>query len=326
MPKVTVVVPVYRVENYLSRCLDSLLTQSISDYEVICVNDCSPDHCQEILEGYQARYPQKVRLLENQENLGQGRSRERGICEAQGDYLMFVDSDDYVREDYIETYLRYMEQSPVDVLIGGYTRDVDGKKKEHRVTDSIWSILSYTIGCAKMYRTSFLREHQIGFSDARRGEDIYFSMELFYYGASYAVIDYCGYCYYLNRASTTGAMNYEDGFERHVADMFDGFLASHDLSRLPEERQRAIEYHYIANMVNALVTYGHGCGIANMREKYDFWMRDMQKKFPDYRHNPYVGIFRPKGQSAKIRLGVGIVMGLMRMRLARPLLYAISLI
>ena len=112
MPKVTVIVPVYNVEAYLARCLDSIVDQSCEDYEIICIDDCSPDNSGEILKEYESRYPQKLTVLVNEQNMGLGRTRERGIRHAKGDYILFVDSDDYVRKDYVETYLQEMETYP----------------------------------------------------------------------------------------------------------------------------------------------------------------------------------------------------------------------
>ena len=85
-----------------------------------------------------------------------------------------------------------------------------------------------------------------------------------------------------------------------------------------------IEYTYVANMVNALITYGHGCHPAKMKKKYQFWLGDMKQKFPDYKRNPYNGIFKPKGQSSKIRLGVGVTMLLHRVHLDTLMFWIIS--
>lgn len=326
MPKVSVIVPVYNVEQYLRRCIDSILQQSYQDFELICINDCSPDGSQEILEEYRTNYPNKVKILKNDVNLGLGKTRERGMELAQGEYLMFIDSDDYIKEDYIQVYCRHMEEKDLDVVIGGYIRDFGGKLKKHKVSDSVWSVVTYPIACAKMYKRSFLLQHNLEFSTIRCGEDIYFSMLAFYYGASYRAINYAGYYYYLNPESITGSMNYEKNHERFVSEIFSEFMGKYDLKRLPEEKYRVIEYDYIANMINALLTYGRGGGIARMKEKYAFWMQDMKEKFPGYKRNPYVGIFKPKGQTLKIRLGVGIIMGLKKIKLDKPLLYLVSVL
>lgn len=325
MPKVSVIIPIYNVEKYLERCLNSILHQTYTDYEVICINDCSPDKCDEILERFQNKYSSVLQVLQNKENIGQGKSRERGIRHAGGEYLLFIDSDDYVRKNYIETYVSTMEKNPSDVIIGGYIRDIGGKLREHKVSDSVWSTITYAIACAKMFRKSFLLDNGLGFSDIRCGEDIYFSLSLFFAGASYRVIDYCGYYYYFNRNSTTGSMNYEKNHEQFIARIFDYFLERHDITKIPPERRRVIEYTYIANMLNALITYGRGARPKRMKQKYEFVMKDMKEKFPDYKHNPYIGLFKPKGQTAKIRMGVGLTMLLHKMGLDRLIFYLISL-
>ncbi|MEU6657771.1 bifunctional glycosyltransferase family 2 protein/CDP-glycerol:glycerophosphate glycerophosphotransferase [Streptomyces sp. NPDC046821] len=93
MPRFSVIVPVYRVQGYLRECLDSVLTQSCTDVEVIAVDDCSPDHCGAILDEYAAR-DSRVRAVHLPENVGLGRARNAGVTHATGDYLLFLDSDD----------------------------------------------------------------------------------------------------------------------------------------------------------------------------------------------------------------------------------------
>ena len=325
MPKVTIIIPVYNVEKYLERCLDSILNQTFNDYEVICVNDCSPDNSAEILNEYAKKY-EHIRILSNDKNLGLGRTREKGIKEARSEYIMLIDSDDYVSPDYIETYYNEMENdSNLDAVIGGYIRDVDGKKKKYIPIDSVWSSVTYTIACAKMYRKDFITENKLTFTDVRMGEDIFFSLSTFYCGMKYKIINYSGYYYYFNRKSITGSMNYSKNHEMFISDIFDRFMEKYDISLLDENRYRIIEYDYIANMVNALVVYGRGAGITRMREKREFVLLDLSRKFPDYKNNPYVGIFKPRGQTRKIRLGVGIIMKGSKFGLDRIVLALVSL-
>lgn len=326
MSKVTIIVPVYNVENYLRRCLDSILKQSYSDFDIICINDCSPDHCDEILDDYAGCFPEKLKVLKNEKNIGLGRTRERGIRHASGEYLMFIDSDDYIREDFVQSYVEEMEKYRCDIVIGGYIRDVDGNFKVHKVSDSVWSLVTYPIACAKMFRKEFLLENKLEFSNVKCGEDIYFSLCAFSCGAACRVIDYAGYYYYFNRASITGSLNYTKEHEKMIAYIFDSFMRKYDLHTMSKEKQDIIEYTYIANMMNALINYGHGGKIKCMKKKYEFFINDMSNRFPDYKRNPHVGILKPKGQSLKIRLGVGIPMKLHKIGLDRMLFYMISLI
>lgn len=325
MAKVSIIIPVYNVEKYLARCLDSVMAQDYGDYEVICVNDCTPDSCDKILEEYKTRYPEKIQVFKNSENMGQGRSRIYGLNNSTGKYIMFVDSDDYVRQDYVRTFVSAIEQEKCEVVVGGYVRDVDGKYKEHPIQDSLWSLITYPVPVGKIYTREFLVDNDIHFTHVRKGEDIFFSLNIFYYVKHYKVIDYCGYYYYLNRNSTTTSMNYDNDFEEVVGKMFKLFMEKCDINLISKDKRDMIEYTYLANMINALIVYGHGCKIKRMRKKYEFYLADVTRCFPLYKENQYIGILKPKGQTLKIRLGVGVVMYLSKIHLDKLLFYMISL-
>lgn len=98
-PLVSIIVPVYKVEPYLTRCLDSLCRQSLSDIEILLIDDASPDRCGEICDAYAAKDP-RFRVIHNENNRGLSVARNIGIEHATADYLMFVDSDDCVHEDF----------------------------------------------------------------------------------------------------------------------------------------------------------------------------------------------------------------------------------
>lgn len=326
MVKVSVIVPVYNVEKYLRRCLDSIMKQTYTDFEVICVNDCSQDNSQEILEEYQNKYPDKIRLCINEKNLGLGRSRERGIAISKGDYLLFIDSDDFVKTDYIATYMNEMEEHPCDIVVAGHIKATEEKERVYNVSDSDWSIVTYAIACTKLFRKSFITDNHLEFTDIRCGEDIYFSLSLFYHDVKYRVLDYAGYYYWFNQNSITGSMSWEKKHECFIANIFERYLENYNLSKISIEKQYIIEYAYISNMLNALITFGHGCGLKNMKDKYNFFINDLKQKFPNYKKNPYLRPFRAKGQSKKISVAVEVFLLFNRMYLDKVLFYIVSLV
>ncbi len=119
MPKISVIVPVYRSEKYLSACLDSVLTQTFTDFELICINDGSPDKCLSILARYQERDSRVVVL--DQENMGQSEARNVGIQNARGEYLFFVDSDDcLLHPRALEVILRVAEETDAPITVSNY--------------------------------------------------------------------------------------------------------------------------------------------------------------------------------------------------------------
>ncbi|HEY2949976.1 MAG TPA: bifunctional glycosyltransferase family 2 protein/CDP-glycerol:glycerophosphate glycerophosphotransferase [Micromonosporaceae bacterium] len=121
MTLLSIVLPVYRVEGYLRECLDSILGQSFTDVEVIAVDDRSPDHSGEILAEYAARDP-RLTVVSLTENVGLGRARNAGLDRATGEYVWFVDSDDWLARGALAAVARRLEATDADVLIFDHTR------------------------------------------------------------------------------------------------------------------------------------------------------------------------------------------------------------
>ncbi|SIR07681.1 Glycosyltransferase involved in cell wall bisynthesis [Chryseobacterium indoltheticum] len=115
-PKVSVIVPVYNVEHYLAKCLDSLVNQSLQKIEIIVVNDGSKDGSENIIQQYSAKYPDKIKSFAK-ENGGLSDARNFGINKATGDYIGFVDSDDYVSETMFEEMLNLAEKHDAEMVI-----------------------------------------------------------------------------------------------------------------------------------------------------------------------------------------------------------------
>lgn len=109
MPKISIIIPIYNVEKYLNRCLDSVIGQSFSDFEAICINDGSTDTSLQILQDY-AFKDARIKII-TQENQGQSVARNKGLDIAIGDYIYFVDSDDFIHKQSLEILLNVIERS-----------------------------------------------------------------------------------------------------------------------------------------------------------------------------------------------------------------------
>ena len=112
--KLSIIVPVYGVANYLCKCVDSLLVQDIEDYEIILVDDGSPDECPQICDEYAEKYT-NIKAI-HQENMGLSEARNTGTRAAQGDYIMYVDSDDYLEPNVLGALMEQVERDQLDVL------------------------------------------------------------------------------------------------------------------------------------------------------------------------------------------------------------------
>lgn len=167
IPKVSIIVPVYNVEKYLEKCLDSLVKQSLDSYEIIVVNDGSPDGSQAIIDRYAAAYPQIISAYQK-ENGGLGDARNYGIERAKGEYVGFVDSDDWVDAKMFESMYNFAKKENHDVVICDFVEINDGWEKGHvsagyRGDMMHWPIEKYMFlmnsinpatACNKIYRRS----------------------------------------------------------------------------------------------------------------------------------------------------------------------------
>lgn len=126
MPRFSIIVPVYKVEAYLAKCIDSVLAQRCQDFELLLVDDGSPDGCGAICDEYAARAPEKIRVF-HQENGGAGAARNLGIAQAQGDYLLFVDGDDSLSDDLLSDLSDAMAHTDADLYLFGAFVEENGK-------------------------------------------------------------------------------------------------------------------------------------------------------------------------------------------------------
>ena len=122
--KLSIIIPCYRVEKYLARCLDSLLAQTIEGIELVCINDGSDDSCPEILKEYGERYPDRF-LIINKENEGVWKARKDGIAAAHGKYIGFIDPDDHVHKDYAQKLYQAALDHDADAACCGFERIED---------------------------------------------------------------------------------------------------------------------------------------------------------------------------------------------------------
>ena len=129
-PKVSVIIPVYNVERFLAQCLDSVITQTCKEIEIICVEDCSTDRSKEILKNYAAR-DFRIRVIWHEKNLGLLKTRKDGVVVAKGQYIMFVDSDDTLEPNACETAYAAIEKNRTDAVeFGVHVVEPSGKERQ----------------------------------------------------------------------------------------------------------------------------------------------------------------------------------------------------
>ncbi|HFI0401457.1 TPA: glycosyltransferase family 2 protein [Streptococcus suis] len=202
---ISIIVPVYNAEKSIDTCVSSILEQSYENFELILINDGSSDSSLSIVEQYNS--DSRVRIIDK-ENEGASETRNRGIREAKGDYLLFIDSDDYIDRDYVECLYKEIEQSEFDMVISGI-RMVDSTGRELNrfcLNDSPWSKYMITSPCTRIIRRKFILDNDLFFIDYTM-EDIHFNAVFFSRTDRVRVIPYIGYNYLMNPESTTHTLH-----------------------------------------------------------------------------------------------------------------------
>lgn len=217
MPKISVIVPVYNMEKYLKRCIDSILLQSFSDFEIILVNDGSKDASGDICDSY-ALSDSRIRVI-HKENGGVSAARNAALDIASGEYITFCDSDDYLEKDCLETLYKNIEEKSVDVVSYNFNVICDksimlANFPEHpacvKYFASVWDNIMYLIFdilssgkagweiCTRIFKKSIIIENNIRFCKTcnNYAEDMVFVLEYTLRCRGICVLDYKGYNYF----------------------------------------------------------------------------------------------------------------------------------
>ena len=181
MPKVSVIIPVFNTEKYLRKCLDSVCNQTLSDIEIICIDDCSTDDSLNILKEY-ALKDNRIKLIEFKENKGVSVARNTGISEACGEYIGFVDSDDFIDLDFYEKLYSVATNNNADCAKGNIYNYCNGELELtsfYDINDKIKSNkIEFLYGfTSAVYKTNYIKQNKIYFPNyLTHFEDPYFSI------------------------------------------------------------------------------------------------------------------------------------------------------
>lgn len=214
MVKISVIVPVYNVEPYLPQCLDSLIEQTFNDIEIICVNDGSTDGSLDVLNHYAAK-DSRIKVIDKP-NGGVSSARNCGLDAAQGEYVSFVDGDDWLKRNAYEEIISAVDKRNVDMAVFGYYEYLDGnltetgaKKvlkrfEEEKIPFEKLVLYFCNSICDKIYRRDFLQKNHLRFHEHLIiAEDGFFNLQCVFKQPAIQAIGQSYYCYRLFRQGST---------------------------------------------------------------------------------------------------------------------------
>lgn len=299
--KLSIVVPVYNMaqDNKLRFCLDSLVNQTIADYEIIAVDDASTDESLEILKQYESNYPWKFKAVQSYENAKQGGARNKGIELARGKWIGFVDSDDWVAPDMYEKLLRKAEQTGADVvgcdysLVTEHTMNV-GKLMANNTMDQTGElgveqykklVINPGSMVIKVYLKSVIDENGLRFPENTFYEDNCASPIWMLHFTHFERVEEPLYYYYQHDMSTV----HEISEEKCKARLLMGKQLVDEARRYGFYKLYRQEFEFAFSKLyymNTLYTYMLGV----KRPKCEFLKQmaeGIRKEFPDFQMNPY---------------------------------------
>lgn len=299
--KLSIIVPVYNMaaEKKLEYCLDSLVGQTVTDYEIIAVDDCSTDESWEILQSYEKRFPEKFHAVHLAVNRHQGGAKNAGLKMAQGEWIGFIDSDDWITPDMYERLIGKAEETGADLagcdycLTSEHSMKVgqvvhNNKKSQTGILDDGKRrslILDGGSLVVKIFRRSMILRHELWFPENIFYEDNALGNSYLVLAEHFEYIEEPLYYYYQHEASTVHTISEKRCEDRCEAGrlMLEEARRHDFLDRFRPE----LEYSFtLLFYVNTLFTYMAGV----KRTKYRFIKKlgeEMRCTFPDFQVNKY---------------------------------------
>ena len=230
LPKISIIVPVYNTEKYLRRCLDSIAAQTFTDWECICVDDGSPDASGAMLDAY-ARRDARFCVI-HQENGGVSRARNTALDAARGEYVGFVDSDDWIESEMISTLYDTAIEHEADAVVSGYKWFSPNGKIEEIAPKFGWMdmpkdfVMEWQGPCAKLFKRTILHKENIRFPEGiTLAEDLFFTFQVFFRTQKVFGINKAFYSYFWNENSATHTITIQKiGEERTVLQKIENTL------------------------------------------------------------------------------------------------------
>lgn len=291
----SVIIPVYNVKNYLEKCIDSVLAQDLDDTEIILVDDGSTDgESGQICDRYAQNHPEQIHVI-HQENGGLGAARNTGIEHASGDYLLFLDSDDYILPGLLERMREVLSKNACEIIDFGFIVDQDGRVKETHageigvqepftLQEHPEMLLVLPAAWRRLYKRDLFLRSGIRYPSRVWYEDIRTTLKLFAEAESIISIPEAYYGYGVREGSITRNKNVSRNAE--ILDAFDDLEAWFSSKGLWEKYYRelsrlAVDHILLAGSVRVLRT-------DPKNELLETFQQYMQNHFPDYMDTPYL--------------------------------------
>lgn len=283
MKKISVIIPVYNTEKFIKKCLNSILGESV-EKEIIIINDGSTDNSLKIISDMALEH--KEIIVIDQENHGQGYARNVGINKAQGKYLCFIDSDDYINPGSLDKAIEIAEKDKKDILYWNIDWIYENNDIKHQPifskvydkVDDIGYLLSDPSPCNKLFRKDLFKKNNLEFPTDCIYEDFALIPSLVKYTKNIGYTNEITYNYLQRNSSTMNQVKYNPKMMNIIV------AYNHLYNALYPEYKEELEYIAINQLIYfrtfELLKY-------NRHKEIKECLEEVNKKFPDWKHNKY---------------------------------------
>jgi len=317
---VSIIIPVYNAEQTIIRCLESILSNTYHEYEIIAINDGSRDGSWDILNTFSEKYPEKIKIF-NQINQGVAKTRNSGIRYATGEYIMFIDCDDDIENDYIEKFVTKIQADNADIIIGGYKRTTSEKVLfEMQLQNTLWSRYMIMAPWSKIYRREFIVKNHLEFLDNNIGEDVYFNMQAIHLTDRIPFIAYSGYHWFYNEVSISNTHQKTLQKKMNVQILLDACYKKLDEQQCLKKEE--VEFYFIRYIVWYILFAGRNSCSAEIIKECAVLFSWLQNHFPKFLQNKNISFFLPKGETLRNRIVIVFFLLLYRWKIL-PVFFAV---
>lgn len=286
MPKVSIIVPIYNVEKYLERCINSLIGQTLDDIQIILVNDGSTDSSGEIAKEYAIKHQDKIMYLEK-ENGGLSDARNYGLPYATGEYIAFLDSDDYIDKEAYKAMYDKAKQENADYLECDFIWEYPNKLKEDKRVDykNKKEMLAFVrvVAWNKLIKREVIEKNKLEFPKGLRYEDVEFTYKLIPHLNKVSYIDKC-FIHYTQRENSIA--NVQNARTSEIFTILDNVISYYKENEFYKEYEDELEYNYARYLLCSSLK--RICKIQNKETRTrlinETWNK-LNSEFPNWKKN-----------------------------------------
>lgn len=306
---VSVIMPVYNGDKYIARSIMSVVRQTYQDLELLLINDGSVDCSEEIIQKMITENKNRKIKYIRQENLGIARARNRGLKEAVGEFVIFIDQDDWMEPDCVEVLMNEAIKGGFDLVIGGVNKVNNKDKVMERWSlqpDLSWSKFRITAPWGRVFKKALIEEKGISFFNTKISEDLYFNILFLSHANNVKVVSYVGYNWVQNQTSESHGNWSKMSDDRNPLIMLTELHRQMGSSCLTGKEE--MTFFFTKYLIWYLLFCSRGAARVQVNERSGEVFEWLGKYYPDFSKYAWKSFMFPRGEQMKIRLCVAFLL------------------